>query len=142
VIVVDTSVWLAFLMETDDLHAQTMPFVDLLHIRGDLLVVPAHFPAEVVGVLSRTGVPEPLIDEAIDLFESNTLFDIVPMSVGDGMIAAEIARKARIRGSDAMFLALAYILELPLITWDKQQHQRGALLCRTMTPIEAVHTLR
>jgi predicted nucleic acid-binding protein len=54
------------------------------------------------------------------------------------MLAAEIARAAKIRGADAVFVALARGLDIPLVTWDKQQQERGGLFCRTMTPVEAM----
>jgi predicted nucleic acid-binding protein len=42
------------------------------------------------------------------------------------------------KGTDAVFVALASQLDLPLVSWDRQQRERGAGFCRTMTPVEAM----
>lgn len=137
-IVVDTSVWLAGLLPADIRFRETQPLMDLVRLGHSRLHVPAHFPAEVVGVLSRTGEPEQFISDSIAVIASGHLFTIHSISITLGLMAADIARHARIRGSDAVFLALAAALDLPLVSWDKQQRERGALFCRTMTPVEAM----
>jgi hypothetical protein len=35
-------------------------------------------------------------------------------------------------------VALAAWLDLPLVSWDRQQRERGETFCRTMTPVEAM----
>ncbi|MEZ4530021.1 MAG: hypothetical protein R2855_03235 [Thermomicrobiales bacterium] len=72
------------------------------------------------------------------MISSIQLFTLHSISLPLGLLAADIARHASIRGSDAVFLALAATLDLPLVTWDKQQRERGRLFCRTMTPVEAM----
>jgi predicted nucleic acid-binding protein len=53
-----------------------------------------------------------------------------------------VAANVALRGSDALYVALATKLDLPLVTWDKQQRERGAVFCRTMTPVEAMELYR
>lgn len=137
-IVADTSVWLAGLLPTDAHFRETQPFLDLVHLGHVRLHVPAHFPAEVAGVLSRVGEPEQIIGDMMSVIGSVQLFTIHSISVSLGLLAADIARHARIRGSDAVFLALAAALDLPLVSWDRQQRERGARFCRTMTPVDAM----
>jgi predicted nucleic acid-binding protein len=138
VIVVDTSVWLAGLLPADFHFRESQPFMDLVRLGHVRLHVPAHFPAEVAGVLSRIGEPDQFISEIIEMIGSVQLFTIHSISMPLGLLAADIARHARIRGSDAVFLALAAALDLPIVTWDKQQQERGKMFCRTMTPVEAM----
>jgi predicted nucleic acid-binding protein len=52
--------------------------------------------------------------------------------------AVAIAASAGSRGADAIFVSLASHLGVPLLTWDRQQRERGAQFCRTMTPVEAM----
>ena len=66
------------------------------------------------------------------------LFSIHPVTVELGMLAAVAARTTAVRGADAVYLALAAELGIPLVTWDRQQRERGSVFCRTMTPIEAM----
>lgn len=139
-IVADTSVWLASLLPADVHFHETQPLLDQVRLGQVRLEVPAHFPAEVTGVLARIGEPEPFISDTIALLTSGDYVTIHPISVRLGVLAADIARYARVRGADAIFVALAQSLDLPLVTWDKQQRERGARFCRTMTPVEAMAT--
>ncbi|HET9659831.1 MAG TPA: type II toxin-antitoxin system VapC family toxin [Thermomicrobiales bacterium] len=137
-IVIDTSAWIAGLMRGDAHHAGTVPFLRLMESRSTQNYVPAHFLAEIAGVLARTGERGEIIEREIGSIEKSGRFHIAPVSVGLGLLAAEIARVAKIRGADAVFVALARGLDFPLITWDRQQRERGSVFCRTMTPVEAM----
>ena len=137
-IVIDTSAWIAGLVSGDAHHVDTDPFLRLAEFHSTQIAVPAHFLAEIAGVLARTGELDEIIDIEIRSIESSSRFQIAPVTVGLGMLAAEIARVAKIRGADAVFVALARGLDIPLVTWDKQQQERGGLFCRTMTPVEAM----
>lgn len=119
-------------------HTDTLPFLHLAEARLTRFVVPAHFLAEIAGVLARIGEQEEIIEREIRSIDMSGRFLVTPISVGHGLLAAEIARAAKIRGSDAIFVALARRLDLPLVTWDRQQRERGASFCRTMTPAEAM----
>jgi predicted nucleic acid-binding protein len=138
VIVVDTSAWIAGLASGDVHHADTVPFLRLMESQSTQFAVPAHFLAEIAGVLAQTGELDEIIEIEIRSIETSGRFHITPVSVGLGLLAAEIARVAKIRGADAVFVALARGLDIPLITWDRQQRERGGLFCRTLTPVEAM----
>ena len=137
-IVIDTSAWISATLPGDQHFPNTQPW--LAHIRSSRtrFYVPAHFPAEVSGVLSRVRTEDRLLREAVEQIESSEQFVINPISIRQGLFAAEIARSARVRGSDAIFIALANELDVPMITWDRQQRERGVIFCRTMTPVEAM----
>ena len=65
-------------------------------------------------------------------------FDIHDISRELAKSSAEVARIAALRGSDAIYVALAAHLDVPLVSWDTQQRERGAMFCRTITPVEAM----
>ena len=48
--------------------------------------------------------------------------------------AAAIAAEHRIRGCDALYVALADMLSEPLVTLDRQQLERGAAVVTTRRP--------
>ena len=137
-IVLDTSTLIAYLISADANHSATVPFFELIEMRPIRFSVPAHFVAEVAGVLARIGQSAEIVEREINAIDSGGRFEIHATTIGQGLLAAEVAHMAKLRGSDAVFVALARALDLPLITWDTQQRQRGALFCRTMTPIEAL----
>lgn len=137
-IVIDASVWLSAIVETDIHHRETLPWRDRTLRSKTTIAVPAHFPAEVAGVLSRTGARQDFIASTLEFIALETTFTIYPVSVGFGLSCAELASSAAVRGSDALYLTLARLLDVPMLTWDRQQRVRGALFCRTMTPVEAM----
>ncbi|MBI2940706.1 MAG: hypothetical protein HYY04_09750 [Chloroflexi bacterium] len=48
--------------------------------------------------------------------------------------AAGLAATLRLRGADAIYVALADRLKLPLVTWDQEQLTRARPLVATRTP--------
>jgi predicted nucleic acid-binding protein len=142
VIVIDASVWLSAILPTDVHYQYTVPWKNQIEVSSESIAIPAHFPAEVAGVLSRTGATSSFIADTLDDIGSERLFTIYPISVAFGRLCAEMASLAAVRGSDAIYLALAQFLDVPMLTWDRQQRERGAVFCRTMTPVEAMDLYR
>jgi predicted nucleic acid-binding protein len=138
VIVLDTSVWLGAILPEDVHFAETQLWIHHIQLTRTRFAVPAHFPAEVSGVLARIGIDDRFVEEVIKQIDSIERFEIYPISAGHGLLAAEIAWKARVRGADAIYIALAHQLDVPLVSWDRQQRERGQMFCRTMTPVEAM----
>jgi predicted nucleic acid-binding protein len=48
--------------------------------------------------------------------------------------AAALAGRLRLRGADAVYVATAASLRLPLITWDVEQRDRAAAVVDVRTP--------
>jgi predicted nucleic acid-binding protein len=138
VVVIDTSIWISHLVPADAHHASTNVWLNTISARPQRFSVPAIFLAEVSGVLARIDAPDAFVSDTVGQIDRSDRFNIAAISLGQAMLAADIARMAKIRGSDAVFVALAISLEIPLVTWDKQQRERGAVFCRTMTPVEVM----
>ena len=43
----------------------------------------------------------------------------------------------RLRGADATYVAVAQRLDLPLITWDREQLERASRLITVRSPVES-----
>ena len=54
--------------------------------------------------------------------------------------AAEVAARLRLRGADAVYVALAEEFNATLITWDNEMLQRGAAVAPTLTPSAWIET--
>ncbi len=63
-----------------------------------------------------------------------TLISIHPLSTALLQAAIDISADLRLRGSDAIFVALAHQLSIPLVSWDREQFQRASPLIETYTP--------
>lgn len=121
VVIVDSSV--AFKWFSTDGETRVTEALDLLgdHEVGDiLLVVPAHLPAEVLNGLRYSSL-EPaevtLAASALSRFELVT----VPLTSQLTQLAVELAFTHDLTIHDALFPALAMLLDAELVTADRAQ---------------------
>ncbi len=133
--VVDASVWVSRFVPSDVHHQPSYHWLEGTFTRGELLAAPALLLAEVAGALSRrTGRPE-VAARAIDLLEQLPNSRLVTVDPQLARLAARLAGQLRLRGGDALYVALAQQLGFSLFTWDREQAERG----RTATPVFAPH---
>jgi predicted nucleic acid-binding protein len=45
-----------------------------------------------------------------------------------------MAADLRLRGAEVVYVAAAYLLQVPLVTWDREQRQRAASVIAVQTP--------
>jgi predicted nucleic acid-binding protein len=50
------------------------------------------------------------------------------------LAAARVAGRLRVRGADAVYIAAAAGLRLPLVTWDVEQRERAAGFVEVLVP--------
>lgn len=66
---------------------------------------------------------------------------LVPLDTQLGQQAADVAAQHSLRGSDAVYAAVALRFGSILVTLDQEQHQRVAGVIATRTPSEALAQL-
>ena len=137
-IVVDTSVWVSTLIERDVHHTESSAWLDYCIVRNVNIHFPLLIVPELAGVLARSGIPP--VDTAGEMSKmaNRSTIRLHPLDVSNSLLAARVAAMSGLKGADAVFVALAATLELPLVSWDRQQRERGSVFCRTMTPVEAM----
>ena len=59
---------------------------------------------------------------------------VVGLSLADR--AAEIAMRYRLRGADSIYVAVAELFRIPLLTWDAEMLARAPTVVPTMTPAD------
>ena len=59
---------------------------------------------------------------------------LVPVDEVLARMAARLAGRLRVRGADAVYIAAAAALRLPLVTWDIEQRDRAARLVEVLVP--------
>ena len=132
--VVDASVWVSRLIPNDVQHEPSYNWLEGTINRGELVVAPALLLAEVAGAVSRrTGQPE-LAERAVDLLEQLPNSRLVAIDPQLARHAAVLAGHHRLRGSDALYVALAQHLGFTLVTWDREQAERGSAATSVVTP--------
>jgi len=134
--IIDASVWVAAVLEQDAHHASTREFVRRFVMQGGRAKVPLLAWIEIAGAVSRrTGDTHKGLRAAHTL-ASQTWIEGVAL---DALLAHESTRLAatqRLRGADAVYVALAASLNQPLLTLDNELLERTQGVIEALTPAQ------
>ena len=132
--VVDASVVVSRLVP-DDVHHETSRRWLMQHVAdGGLLISPTLLLAEVAGAVARrTGKPR-LGRRALAAVLRLPALRLVPVDEVLAHAAANLAGQFRVRGADAVYIAAAAVLGVPLATWDLEQRERAAHIVEVFVP--------
>jgi predicted nucleic acid-binding protein len=132
--VVDASVCVA-LFKADELdHAACRSWLVETLRREETIVSPVVLLPEVASGMARGLGDTAAVQEAIGILRGRRFIELSPVTESVAAFAAEIAAKHGIRGSDALYVALASRLDMELVTLDRQQRERGAFVVKTRRP--------
>lgn len=124
-VVVDASVWVARLVPQDSNHPAARRWMQTQREENTLLVSPSLLLPEVAGAITRrTGQPN-LAAQAITALEKLPGMRLIEMERGLVAAAAELSAQLGFRGADAVYVAAAEYLKLPLCTLDEDQARRA-----------------
>ena len=132
--VIDASVWVSRFVIHDPNHAASTRWLAMTSSTEGLLAAPTLVLPEVAGPIAKiTGSPR-LAQRVVARMLSVGGVRIVALDreLADG--AARLAARLRLRGADAVYVALAERLGLPLVTLDAQQLERGASVIEVQRP--------
>lgn len=132
--VLDASVCVAIFHDDEPGHAAAIAWLAAAILADEPIVAPVLLLAEVAGALARAVLDDRLPMAAIELLRSRRLLELFPIDEKLAGRAAVLAAAFRIRGADALYVALADQLEIPLITFDRQQLERGGQVVTTRRP--------
>ncbi len=131
-VVVDASVWVSRLMQSDSNHRASETWSNRYTLAHGIFVAPEFIIVELAAALSRiTQQPFAARQTAMALYHN---FDIKAVDTALLHLASGLAADLRLRAGDAIYVALAHKLGVPLISWDKEQLQRAAPLVQTYSP--------
>ena len=133
-IVLDASVWISALKPLDVHHQVSDQWLADWISGGGTISVPTLFLAEVGGAVARrSGVPALGLQAVADLLKDPAI-RLLPVNQPRAEASARHASSLLIRGSDAVYVALAEQLGVPLITWDNEQLTRAATVIDVRAP--------
>lgn len=135
---VDASVFVNAFNPHEAGHAESLRILALLQERGDPVFVPALLLPEVAAAVARaTGDSGGALDyaEAIAALPHVTL---VPLTAALARQAAELAAAHRLRGADAVYVAVARRYATTLVSRDDEQRTRGAAVVLCQAPEAAL----
>jgi predicted nucleic acid-binding protein len=132
--VVDASVVVSRLVTHDVNHEASRRWLTRHVAGGGLVIAPTLLLPEVAGAVSRrTGEPR-LARRAVEAVLRVPGLRLITVDDVLARTAAALAGRLRVRGADAVYIAVAANLGLPLVTWDIEQRDRGARLVEVLTP--------
>lgn len=134
--VVDASVWVSRLVAADHHHAETVSWFARQDASGALLLGPSLVVAEIAGAIARRTGDVQRARRTTALLTRLPTLRLAPVDESLARDAAELAARLQLRGTDAVYVAVARRLELPLVTWDTEQRERGRALVSVRTPGE------
>lgn len=131
-VVVDASVFISLLVETDVHHKRCVTWLRGRLANGESLIAPSILLPEVGGAISRHTSDTNGRSALITLRRVRTL-RLVPVDAKLAALAADIAVDHGVRGADALYAAVATSLAIPLVTLD-HDFQRVAERVEVVSP--------
>jgi len=132
--VVDASVCGAFFNARELQHVPSRIWFREATKGDEQVVAPVILLAEVAAALGRGLGDAGLAESAVGVMRSRRWVQLFPVTQALATRAAKIAAEQKIRGCDAIYVALAQQLGMELVTLDGDQLDRGAAVVRTRTP--------
>jgi predicted nucleic acid-binding protein len=132
--VMDASVFVAMLNPHEPGNTASKAWFQQELLQGKKISAPAILMAEAAAALSRGVGDKAQAHQMIRQLKLSTSIQLYPLSLALAEQAAVIAADYRIRGCDSVYVALAQQLGETLVTWDKEQLQRGMAVILTTQP--------
>ena len=139
--VVDASVWVSRFVKQDVHHEASEKWLGELILRDEPLIAPGILLPEVAGALARRTGDSELARRVVASIVKLPALRVIDIDRNLARLAATLAADLRLRGADALYVATAYRLRIPLITWDVEQKERSAHLINALTPEEAASSI-
>ena len=115
-------------------HEASSLWLERFTFAGGLLVAPTFLLVEVAAALSRYSGQAAWSKKAIDDLKSDEIIQFVDLDAVLIQGAIEVASVLQLRAGDATYVATAHQLNIPLVSWDKEQLTRAAGLITTYSP--------
>lgn len=132
--VIDASVYIAVVNAHEESHERCLHWLQQAVAEELPLWAPSIMLAEVAAALARGLQDSSKGMDAVMLLRNSKVIRLQPVSVALAERAAQIASEQKIRGCDAVYVALAAQLGQPLVTLDRQQHARGGKIVQVLEP--------
>jgi predicted nucleic acid-binding protein len=133
--VIDASVYIALINADEDGHEASWRWYIQAVRSGEPIFAPAIILGEVAAALSRGMNDQDLAKRAAKRLARSRAIELVTVTVALGNAAAVMAAEQRIRGCDAVYVALAHWRGEYLVTLDRQQLERGAAVIEARRPM-------
>lgn len=133
-VVVDASVMVSWLVPLDANHEASRGWIGRYRAKGGLLVAPTLLVIEAASAIARPIRQPDVAKAAIQRLSAVRTLRLVTVGPNLARAAVNVAAELQLRAGDTIYVALAQILQLPLVSWDKEQLSRAATIIKTYSP--------
>ena len=135
---VDASVFVNGFNPYEAGHEESRRLLALLQEQAAPIVVPASLLPEVAAAIGRGRQDADLAREFAAALSRLPHLVLIPLDTTLAQQAADVAAQYQLRGSDAVYAAVALRFGSTLITLDREQRERGTSALLTLYPAEAL----
>jgi predicted nucleic acid-binding protein len=135
---IDASVFVNAFNPHEDGHAQSLEILTTIQERGDPVIAPTLLLAEVASAVARASDDSTGALQYANATAALPHLTLVTLTPAMARQAAELAATHRLRGADAVYLAVARRYGTTLVSRDDEQRSRGSVVARCQTPEEAL----
>ena len=139
---IDASVFVNAFNPHEDGHAASLQLLVAIQERGDPVMMPTLVIPEITAAVARVS------DDSVGALEYAKATAALPhvtlvtLTAATARQAAELAATYRLRGADAVYLAVAHRYGTTLVSRDEEQRTRGSAVVTCRTPEEALQDAR
>jgi predicted nucleic acid-binding protein len=138
---IDTSVLISALGETEECHDASRAFLQALAGKPVIVILPTLIYPELSGAVSRLSQNPALAIDSLRTLDLLPNLNVIPLDEHLARKAAVVACEGGMKGSDAVFVAVAERFESVLVSLDRQQRLRSPSAVRVLTPQDALSEL-
>ena len=131
---VDASVFVNAFNPHEEGHAESLQILAAIQERGDPVIVPTLLVPEIASAVARASDDIVGAMQYANATAALSHVMIVPLTPALARLASELAATHRLRGADAVYLAVARRYGTTLVSRDEEQRTRGSAVTICQTP--------
>ncbi|EDN69213.1 conserved hypothetical protein [Beggiatoa sp. PS] len=131
---IDASVFVASLHSSEPAYAESWACLQAIQKNTVEIICPTLVLPECAAAIIRPTQDQQLASDAIQKIANFPLMHLIPLTQPLANRAAEIAIECRLRGADAIYVAVAEFYSTQLISLDHEMLERGKQLVTTTKP--------
>lgn len=137
---IDASVFVNAFNPHEEGHGASLQLLAAAQERGDPVIVPTLLVPEIASAVARASDDTVGALEFANATAALPHLTLVALTAAMARQAAELAATHRLRGADAVYLAVARRYGTVLVSRDDEQRRRGAGIVKCLTPAEALRS--
>ena len=138
--IVDASVWIASVLDKDAHHQVSLAFMHRFVKEQQIATVPLLVWAEIAGAVARRTGDTNRGMKVAEFIAAKIWVRGVPLDASLASESMRLAARLRLRGADAVYVALAATCHEPLLTLDAEMLERARGVAEVFAPEQWLQT--